>query len=60
MNWQRLILDLCAIKPMNRISKEVGVPLWTIRRLKMGETREPKYSDGDKLLSYYYKHVSSL
>ena len=45
---------------MKQVAEATGINFWTIRRIKRGELRDPRYSDAVKLESYYYKTVNKL
>jgi len=60
MNWNKMLFELLRTSNMKQVAEATGINFWTIRRIKRGELRDPRYSDAVKLESYYYKTVNKL
>lgn len=55
IDWQRLLLNLrSSYKPLAKVADEVGADEGTLRRLARGDTKEPKFSVGLRLLDLHY------
>jgi len=60
VNWQILCLKLRQVKPLATVAKEIGIDWQHLNRLARGETKEPRFNTGIKLLDYYYDHVGDM
>lgn len=59
IDWQRICLNLQAkYKPLAKVATEIGADAATLRRLARGETKEPKFSTGLRLLDLHYDQCS--
>lgn len=56
INWQTLTNNLRNYKPLEQVAKEAGIDAGTLRRLARGDTSEPKFSQGHKLLNMHYDY----
>ena len=54
INWQQVATNLRRYKPLHQVAREVGSTETTLNRIARGETKEPKYMAGVKLLDLHY------
>jgi transcriptional regulator with XRE-family HTH domain len=57
IDWQILILRLRKHQSLSNVAKAVGCNYQHINRLARGETTDPRYNTGLKLIEYYSKHI---
>lgn len=60
IDWQMLCLKLRKVKPLARVAKDIGSDWQHLNRLARGETKDPRFNTGIKLLDYYYDHVGDM
>ena len=54
VNWQHIALTLrTKFRGLQRVADSLGIDDQTIRRLARGETTEPRYTTGVRLLELY-------
>lgn len=53
INWQRLLLNLRRVKSLTKIAKDTGADPQTLNRLARGDTQEPKFNTGLKLINMH-------
>ena len=59
INWQDVLLNLQnQYKALETVAKEVGASGPVLRQIARGETKEPKFSVGVKLLDLHFEHCS--
>ena len=57
INWQTVLLNLQnQYKPLETVAREVGAGAPALRNIARGETKEPKFSVGVKLLDLHLDH----
>ena len=54
INWQQLTLNLRSYKPLSKIAKQADIDAGTLRRIARGDTPEPKFNQGIRLLDLHY------
>jgi len=54
INWQQLTLNLRRHKPLSKIAIQADIDAGTLRRIARGDTPEPKFSQGIRLLDLHY------
>jgi hypothetical protein len=59
VNWQRLLLNLRKIHALAVVAKKCDIDAATLRRLARGETLEPKFTQGVKLIDLHSDHVDA-
>lgn len=58
INWQQVCLNLRRHKSLSEIARQIGADEGTINRLARGDTREPKFSHGIKLLDAHLDYCA--
>lgn len=61
INWQQVLLHLRSrYKPLSQVAKEVGSDWQHLNRLARGETRQPRFDVGMRLLDLHLDHCAEL
>ncbi len=58
IDWQQLVLNLRRYKPLAHVANEVDIDADTLRRIARGETPQPKFDQGLRLLNLHLDHCS--
>lgn len=51
IDWQRLVLNLRRLQSIQKTADELDIDADTLRRIARGDTTEPKFDAGIKLLN---------
>ena len=54
IDWQKLLLNLRRHQNLDKVGKHLGVDPRTLNRIARGETIEPKFTTGIKLLNLHF------
>lgn len=61
IDWQRVCLNLRThYKPLTAIASEIGASWQHVNRLARGETQQPRFDTGVKLLDLHYDKCPTL
>lgn len=59
IDWQQVVLNLRSYAPLSRVAKELGIDWQALNRLVRGETAEPRFETGLRLLDLHEKVCKS-
>lgn len=54
IDWQALTNNLRRYEPLSKVAIEADIDAGTLRRIARGDTPEPKFSQGIRLLDLHY------
>lgn len=61
INWQQVLLHLRSrYNPLSQVAKEVGSDWRHLNRLARGETQQPRFDVGMRLLDLHLDHCAEL
>ena len=60
VDWQMLTLKLRSHKPLSQVAKDIECNYQHLNRLARGETDDPRFNTGVRLLDYYYDHIGDM
>ncbi len=56
LDWQKITLNLRRVKPLSTIATEIGADWQHLNRLARGDTAQPRFNTGLKLLDKHYEY----